>query len=162
MAWLLALATLLIYLPVSRHDFLDFDDDDYVTHNAMVQPGLTLAGVKWAFTTFHAANWHPLTWLSHMADCQCFGLNAGAHHLVNVLFHAANSALLLVLLWRLTGWLQPSAVVAALFAWHPCTWNPSPGWPSARMSCVRCSDCSPSWFRFPRSPGGCATATGVG
>jgi tetratricopeptide (TPR) repeat protein len=118
-ALLLALATLLVYLPVTRHAFLSYDDDDYVTNNPMVQQGLTLAGVGWAFTTFHAANWHPLTWLSHMADCEFFNLNAGAHHFVNALFHAANAALLFVLLWRLTGKLQPAALVAALFAWHP-------------------------------------------
>jgi len=72
-----------------------------------------------AFTTSHASNWHPITWLSHMADCELFGLNPGAHHLVNVLFHTANVVLLLVLLLRLTGELWPGAFVAALFAWHP-------------------------------------------
>src|SRR5208282_4215027 len=83
------------------------------------QRGLTLGGLVWAFTTFHAANWHPLTWLSHMADCEFFQLNAGAHHAVNALFHAANSALLFVVLWRMTGSIRPAAFVAALFAWHP-------------------------------------------
>jgi tetratricopeptide (TPR) repeat protein len=84
-----------------------------------VQKGLTWTGIKWAFTTGHASNWHPLTWLSHMADCELFGLNPGAHHLVNVLFHTANVVLLLMLLLRLTGELWPAAFVAALFAWHP-------------------------------------------
>src|SRR5258706_10902520 len=116
-ALLLALVTLVVYLPVTRHDFLDYDDNDYVANNLIVQNGLTLAGVKWAFTTFHAANWHPLTWFSHMTDCEFFGLNAGAHHFVNVLFHAANSVLLFGLWLRLTGKLWPSALVAALFAW---------------------------------------------
>ena len=92
-ALLLALITLLVYLPVARDGFVNYDDQDYVTENPVVQNGLTWAGVKWAFTTGHASNWHPLTWLSHMLDCELFGLNAGAHHCVNVLFHAANAVL---------------------------------------------------------------------
>jgi tetratricopeptide (TPR) repeat protein len=119
MALLLAFATLLVYLPAADHGFSIFDDDDYVTENHVVQKGLTWAGVKWAFTTWHASNWHPLTWLSHMLDCQLFGLNAGAHHSVNLLLHAVNTALLFGLLFRLTGALRPAAFVAALFAWHP-------------------------------------------
>ncbi|MEI9959766.1 MAG: tetratricopeptide repeat protein [Limisphaerales bacterium] len=115
----LALITLLVYLPVASHDFINYDDNDYVTDNPNVQKGLTWAGVKWAFTTGHASNWHPLTWLSHMLDCELFALNAGAHHFTNVLFHTANVVLLLLLLLRLTGALWPSAFVAALFAWHP-------------------------------------------
>jgi tetratricopeptide (TPR) repeat protein len=117
--WSLALVTLLVYLPVCRCNFLVYDDNDYVTENQVVQNGLTWAGVKWAFTTWHAGNWHPLTWLSHMLDCELFGLNPGAQHLVNVLFHAANTVLLFVLLLRLAGSLWPGALVAALFAWHP-------------------------------------------
>ncbi len=97
----------------------NFDDDEYVYDNPMVENGLTLAGIKWAFTTGHAGNWHPLTWISHMVDCELFGLNAGAQHLVNVLFHAANAALLFLLLLRLTDRLWPTVMVAALFAWHP-------------------------------------------
>ena len=117
---LLALVTLLVYLPVARDGFVVvYDDDSYVTENRAVQNGLTWAGVQWAFTTGHASNWHPLTWLSHMTDCELFGLNAGAHHSVNALFHAANALLLLLLLLRLTGELWPAAFVAALFAWHP-------------------------------------------
>jgi len=117
--WLLALATLLAYLPATHDRFINFDDDDYVTQNQVVQRGLTWAGVKWAFTTWHASNWHPLTWLSHMTDCQLFHLNPGGHHFVNVLFHAANTTLLFLLLLRLTGALWPSAFIAAMFAWHP-------------------------------------------
>ena len=116
---LLALITLLVYLPAAYHGFSIFDDDDYVTENHVVQNGLTWAGVKWAFTTWHASNWHPLTWLSHMLDCELFGLNAGAHHSVNVLLHAANAVLLFGLLFRLTNVLWPSAFVATLFAWYP-------------------------------------------
>jgi protein O-mannosyl-transferase len=118
-ALLLALITLLVYLPVTHDDFLCYDDEEYVTHNRVVQHGLTWAGVEWAFTTFHTGNWHPVTWLSHMADCTLFGLNAGAHHFVNALLHATNAALLFLLLWRLTRQIWPSALVAALFAWHP-------------------------------------------
>ncbi|MGD0253772.1 MAG: tetratricopeptide repeat protein, partial [Verrucomicrobiota bacterium] len=116
---LLALVTLLVYLPVCRYNFVNYDDGDYVTENQVVQNGLTWAGVEWAFTTWHAGNWHPLTWLSHMLDCELFGLNPGAHHLVNVLFHAANVVLLFALLLRMTNSLWPGAFVAALFAWHP-------------------------------------------
>ena len=116
---LLALVTLVVYLPVRTHSFVNYDDTDYVTENSFVKNGLNWTDIKWAFTTFHASNWHPLTWISHMADCQLFGPNAGAQHFVNVLFHAANAALLFILLWRLTGAIWPSAFVAALFAWHP-------------------------------------------
>jgi len=115
---LLALATVLIYLPATRNGFVNYDDDDYITNNPVVQNGLTLAGAKWAFG-FHASNWFPLTWLSHMADCSVFRLNAGGHHLVSALIHAANAVLLLLLLFRLTGFLLPALFVAALFAWHP-------------------------------------------
>jgi protein O-mannosyl-transferase len=118
-ALLLALTTLLVYLPVTRSSFTNYDDQDYVTENHVVQGGLTLDGIKWAFVTGHASNWHPLTWLSHMADCAVFGLNPAAHHFVNALFHAVNAALLFVLLLRLTGRLWPCAFIAALFAWHP-------------------------------------------
>jgi tetratricopeptide (TPR) repeat protein len=116
---LLALITLLAYWPVTHDGFIIYDDQDYVTNNRVVQNGLTWAGVKWAFTTGHASNWHPVTWLSHMLDCELFSLNAGAQHSVNVLFHTANAVLLLLLLFRLTGALWPSAFVATLFAWHP-------------------------------------------
>jgi protein O-mannosyl-transferase len=116
---LLALVTLLIYLPVARHAFVVYDDSTYVTENRMVQNGLTRAGIQWAFTTGHGSNWHPVTWLSHMLDCELFGLNAGAHHSVNMLLHAANTVLLFLLLLRLTGAWWPGAFVAALFAWHP-------------------------------------------
>ncbi len=117
--WLLFLTTLLAYLPATRNDFVNYDDDSYVTANPIVQRGLTVAGIKWAFTTSYFSNWHPLTWLSHMADCELFRLNPGGHHLVNVLFHAANTVLLFILMRQLTAALWPSAFIAALFAWHP-------------------------------------------
>ena len=117
-AMALMLATLAVYLPARSNAFV-YDDYDYIINNQTVQNGLTWAGIRWAFTTWHSGNWHPLAWISHMLDCQLFGLNAGPQHVVNVLFHSANAALLFLLLFRLTGCLWPSALVAALFAWHP-------------------------------------------
>jgi tetratricopeptide (TPR) repeat protein len=116
---LLILITIALYWPVAGFGFVNFDDGNYVADNRVVQDGLTFIGLKWAFTVMYAANWHPLTWLSHMLDCELFGVNAGAHHLVNVLIHAVNSALLFNLWFRLTGRQWSSALVAALFAWHP-------------------------------------------
>jgi tetratricopeptide (TPR) repeat protein len=116
---LLAAVTLLVYWPVWNHGFVNFDDGAYVSQNPVVQAGLTWPGVKWAFTTFHSANWHPVTWLSHMLDCELFGLDPGGHHLANVLFHAINAVLLFLFLFRTTQALWPSALAAALFAWHP-------------------------------------------
>ena len=121
---LLVLGTLAVYLPAANHGFTLYDDNDYVTENPMVENGLTWAGIKWAFTTGHASNWHPLTWISHMLDCQLcqflnLGLNPSVPHCENILFHAANAILLFTLLLRLTKLIWPSAFAAALFAWHP-------------------------------------------
>jgi hypothetical protein len=116
---LLALATLLLYGPVRHHEFLEFDDSPYVTKNVHVSTGLNLGNVAWAFTTFEQGNWHPLTWLSHMADCQLFGLSSGFHHFVNIVLHAANVLFLFLLLQRATGAVWRSFFVAALFAVHP-------------------------------------------
>lgn len=118
---LLALLVIGTYLPVRSHDFVNYDDPDYVTDNAMVKQGLTERGVAWAFGNVHGEKtyWHPLTWISHMLDVQWFGLNAGAHHLVNVFWHVLNVVLLFVVLLKLTGAPWRSAVVAALFALHP-------------------------------------------
>ena len=118
-ALLLALGTLVVFLPVGGFGFVNYDDPAYVTENSFVKNGLNLTDIQWAFTGFHVSNWHPLTWLSLMADCMLFGPNPGALHFVNVLFHAANAALLFGLLLRLTGKIWPSAFIAALFAWHP-------------------------------------------
>lgn len=118
-ALLLALITLAACLPLLHTDFLRYDDSTYVTNNRVVQNGLTWDGIKWAFTTSRGGFWHPLTWLSHMLDCELFGLNSAAQHYVNALFHTANTILLLLLFFRLTGALWPSALVAGLFAWHP-------------------------------------------
>ena len=116
---LLCFATLLLYASVNHHEFLDyFDDDFYVTKNIHVNTGLNLGNVAWAFG-FHEANWHPITWLSHMADCQLFGLRAGPQHLVNVVLHTVNVLLLFLLLQRATAAVWRSFLVAALFALHP-------------------------------------------
>lgn len=119
LALVLALATLVVFLPAGWHDFVNYDDPDYVTDNSFVKNGLSRTDLKWAFTTGHASNWHPLTWISLQADCELFGPNPGALHMINVLFHATNVALLFLLCLRLTDKLWPSAMVAALFAWHP-------------------------------------------
>jgi len=116
---LLVLATLLLYGPVTHHEFLMFDDAPYVFQNIHVNTGLNLDNAIWAFTSFHSWNWHPLTWISHMADCQLFGLNSGPHHLVNVVLHAANVLLLFLLLQKATGAVWRSFLVGALFAVHP-------------------------------------------
>ncbi|MGO9136445.1 MAG: tetratricopeptide repeat protein [Syntrophales bacterium] len=115
----LSLTTLGVFWQVSSHTFISFDDGDYVAKNLYVQDGLTWSGIVWAFSGSHAHNWHPLTWLSHMLDCQLFGLNAGMHHLANVLFHIANSILLFLVLYRMTKGLWQSAFAAGLFALHP-------------------------------------------
>ena len=102
-----------------RHQFVNYDDPNYVTNNAHVVAGLSWYGVIWAFTHVHSQNWHPLTTISHMLDCQLFGLNPGAHHLVNVLWHSIAAVLLFLALAQMTNTLWPSAFVAALFAIHP-------------------------------------------
>ena len=116
---LLAAVTLAAFWPVAKCDFIDFDDPEYVTENEQVARGLSWNGVLWAFQTGHAANWHPLTWLSHMLDVQLFGLNPMGHHLTNLVFHIANTLLLFLVLKRMTGALWRSAFVAGLFALHP-------------------------------------------
>jgi protein O-mannosyl-transferase len=115
---LLALLTVLVYLPVRHAGLVVFDDPIYIG-DPHVRAGLTWAGVKWAFTTWHASNWHPLTWLSHMLDVSLFDSDAGKQHLVNVWLHAANALLLFLLLMRMTEKMWTAAFVAALFAVHP-------------------------------------------
>jgi protein O-mannosyl-transferase len=132
----LAAVTAAVYAPVRHFDFVELDDPAYVFENANVTRGLTLDGVRWAFTTGHAANWHPLTWLSHMLDVQLFGVAAGPHHVVNVVLHILNAILLFLLLRAMTApgprhpapgtehqasdaELWAAAFVAAMFALHP-------------------------------------------
>ncbi len=101
------------------HEFVNYDDDEYVYENPEVVRGLTFQGIIWAFTHVHCSNWHPLTWISHMLDCQIYGLSPGGHHLTNVLLHTATAILLFLVLRRMTGFLWRSAFVAAVFAIHP-------------------------------------------
>lgn len=118
-AAVLAAIILFIYAPVCRYGFLSYDDPVYVSENAHVIRGLTGQGVLWAFTTGHASNWHPVTWLSHMLDVHIFNMNGGRHHCINLLLHIANAILLFGWLYRTTGAWRRSAMVAALFAAHP-------------------------------------------
>ncbi|MEP6901141.1 MAG: hypothetical protein ABJA66_05285, partial [Actinomycetota bacterium] len=116
---LLSLFVLLIYWQTTRFDFINLDDNLYVYENPVVLGGLNWNTVKWAFTAFYSANWHPLTWLAHALDVQIFGRNAGGHHAVNVIFHLINSILAFAVFRRMTGCFWKSAIVAALFAVHP-------------------------------------------
>jgi len=115
----LAITTFGIYLQVIGHRFIIMDDLSYIEENPMVNRGVTLGGLAWAFTTFHQGNWHPLTWIAHMIDGQLFGIFAGGHLLVNALMHVANTLLVFWLLLGTTRARWASALVAALFALHP-------------------------------------------
>jgi len=119
----LVIATLAVYWPAHQYKFVAYDDDNYVYQNPTVLKGLTWQGVEWSFVDRQANNWHPLTWFSHMADCQIFGLNAGGPHMVNVALHCANAVLLFLLLQTLmrgdNDFFWRNLFVAALFALHP-------------------------------------------
>jgi len=116
---ILAACTVGAYWRVGGFDFVEFDDGLYVTENDNVQAGLTRTGLTWAFTTGHAGNWHPLTWLSHMLDCEIFGVNPGRHHLTNLLLHVFNTLLLFWIFKSMTGAVLRSGFVATVFALHP-------------------------------------------
>jgi protein O-mannosyl-transferase len=116
---LLAAVTWAVYWPVRLNEFVNYDDEQYITANPHLEHGLTWSGAAWAFRSGYASNWHPLTWLSHLLDIQLFGLEPAGHHLTNVLFHCANAALLFLLLAYMTGKAWRSVFVAALFALHP-------------------------------------------
>jgi tetratricopeptide (TPR) repeat protein len=119
LAAFLVVAVVAVYAQMRGHDAIHFDDNGYVTNNYLVQRGLTSEGVHYAFTTNTLSNWHPLTWLSHMLDCELFGMDMGMHHLTSLVLHAIDAVLLLLLLHQLTGAVWRSALVAALFALHP-------------------------------------------
>src|SRR6267378_1786015 len=108
----LALTVVGVFLPVIGLDFTNYDDPDYVIENRPVLAGLTLKSLGWAFTHSHSANWHPLTWISHMLDCQLYGLDPAGHHFTSLLFHAANSLVLFLLLRSMSGAIWSSASVA--------------------------------------------------
>lgn len=116
---LLALMTLAAFFPVVKNDFVNFDDDRYVTRNRQVMKGLAGDGVLWALKTKETGNWHPLTWISHMIDVEIFGLDPAGHHLVSLMFHTANVILLFLVLNGMTGAVWRSAFTAALFGLHP-------------------------------------------
>src|SRR5271169_644779 len=116
---LLALVTALLYWPITAQGFVNYDDHQYILENQHVFSGLTWSGFVWSFQSGYAANWHPLTWISHMIDCSLFGLNPWGHHLMNLLFHVANTLLLFLLLHQMTGSVWRSFFVAALLGWHP-------------------------------------------
>jgi protein O-mannosyl-transferase len=115
----LAAITWLVFAQTLWHDFVNYDDESYVYENARVSAGLSWAGIGWAFTHVHSENWHPLTTISHMLDCQLYGLKAGGHHFTNVVLHSVAVLLLFALLREMSGMLWRSAFVAALFAIHP-------------------------------------------
>jgi tetratricopeptide (TPR) repeat protein len=135
--WVLAAALLAgtvgVYAAALQNGFVDFDDRVYVTNNVHVQAGLSWANLGWAFRSIEAANWHPLTWISHMADCQVFGLNPLGHHAVSVLLHGVNVVMLFLLLNKATGFRWRSFLVASLFAVHPLNVE-TVAWVSERKS----------------------------
>jgi tetratricopeptide (TPR) repeat protein len=118
---LLVVVTVALYWPATSHDFVNYDDPAYVTNNAQVQAGLTWQGLVWAFGQLHGEQtyWHPLTWVSHMLDCQLFGLKPAGHHLVNLLCHTVNTILVFLVFRQMTGAVWRCAVLAALFGLHP-------------------------------------------
>ena len=107
------------YSSVLNHEFINYDDPDYVTNNPMVQAGLTPESIVWAFTSLNFSNWHPVTWLSHMLDYQLYGNDPAGHHLTSLILHIANALLLFLVFFRMTGEAWKSGCVATLFAFHP-------------------------------------------
>ncbi|MFZ1917834.1 MAG: tetratricopeptide repeat protein [Terriglobales bacterium] len=154
MALLLIAIVVIAYSPVAHNGFLNFDDGTYITTNPHIKAGLTAQTVKWAFTTFEGAHYHPLTWLTHALDCQLFGLDPAAHHEVNVLLHAANAVLLFLLLQAATGFPWRSLFVAALFALHPINVE-SVAWAAERknvLSMLFCLLATHAYIAYVRQP----------
>jgi len=116
---LLAAGTAILYWPITGHGFIGFDDNDYLVQNWHIHSGVTWNALAWAFQSGYASNWHPLTWISHMLDCQFYGLNPAGHHATSLIIHSLNSVLLFILLNQMTKATWRSAFAAALFAWHP-------------------------------------------
>ncbi len=142
------------YQQVRGNDFVNWDDNEYITENANVRGGITFQNIKWAFTERYVSYWHPLTWLSHMLDCELFGLKPAGHHITSLLLHVANSILLFILLRQATGALWKSAFVAALFALHPINTD-SVAWVSERknlLSTVFWMLTSLAYIRYSRRP----------
>ncbi|PYQ31365.1 MAG: hypothetical protein DMF56_05575 [Acidobacteria bacterium] len=137
----LIVVTLIVYASVASDPFITLDDHEYVSHNDNVLAGISASGIGWAFSTFHAANWHPLTWISHMMDASLFDAKPGAHHFMNALLHALAAAALFAALFALTGTPGRSLAVAALFALHPLAVE-SAAWISERKNVL----CALFWF----------------
>ncbi len=153
-ALFLVLAVAAVYGQTFRHEFISFDDDTYILNNSLVKGGLSWAGFRWAFG-YHAGNWHPLTWLSHMLDSQLFGLWAGGHHLMGAGFHAVNAVLLLLVMTATTGAFWRSAALAALFAVHPLRVE-SVAWAAERkdvLSALFWLLTMGAYLRYTRRPG---------
>ncbi|MBN2456218.1 MAG: tetratricopeptide repeat protein [Sedimentisphaerales bacterium] len=151
---LLVVLTFAAYEPVLKNDFINLDDDGYVTKNPHVRAGITTQSVLWAFTASHRANWHPLTWLSHMLDCELFGLNPRWHHLTSLLFHIVNTLLLFGVLKGMTGAVWRSIFVAAAFAVHPLHVE-SVAWIAERkdvLSVLFCLITMAAYLRYVRRP----------
>ncbi|MDI6829493.1 MAG: glycosyltransferase family 39 protein, partial [Armatimonadota bacterium] len=150
---LLIMATFVAYCRVLNHEFINFDDDVYVSSNANIQK-LNLNSLVWAFKATYASNWHPLTWISHMIDYRLFGLKAGGHHFTSLLLHLLNSFLLLYVLNLMAGSFWRSAFVAALFALHPLHVE-SVAWVAERkdvLSTFFCMLTLWAYIRYVKSP----------
>ena len=133
----LIVLTLAVFSGLTGHPFIAYDDDVYVVHNPHVNTGISLENLGWAFTTTRSSHWHPMTWISHMIDCELFGLDPAGHHLSSLLLHIANVLLLFGLLFRTTGALWRSALAAALFAVHPLHVEPV-AWVASRKDLLSC------------------------
>jgi Flp pilus assembly protein TadD len=154
-ALVLVAATAIAFSPVLRATFINIDDPGYVTANAHVLAGLSPQALLWAFTSFDAANWHPLTWVSHLTDISLFGLQAGAHHGMSLAIHILAAISVLVALERMTGWLWPSFLAAALFALHPLRVE-SVAWISERkdvLSALLWMQTLLAYLRYVKRPG---------
>jgi hypothetical protein len=152
----LLLLTFAVFARVGTHQFIFLDDRGYLLDNPQVRQGLTPAAATWAFTTFHEANWHPLTWLSHMLDVELFGMDPRGHHLTNLLFHGAAAAALLLVLNGMTGRLAASLAVALFFAIHPLRVE-SVAWAAERkdvLSALLWMLALAAYLRYARKPGG--------
>ena len=167
----LLLAVAIVFGRTVRYQFVNFDDCQYVYHNKHVLDGLTRSGIAWAFSHFYASNWHPLTWISHMLDCQFYGLWPGGHHLTNVLLHAVTAVLLFLVLRQMTGRLWPAALAAAIFALHPLRVE-SVAWVAERKDVLErivfrarplglCRLCRPALLAGALRPGGAAVRPGT-
>jgi len=147
--------TVLAYLPVARNGFVQYDDEQYITSNARIRQGLTADNLRWAFTTYHMGNWHPLTWVSHLIDGRLYGLNPTGHHLTSLLLHCATTVVLFFVFRGLTGALWRSGLVAALFALHPLHVE-SVAWASERKDVLAglfWALTMAAYLRYARRPG---------